>query len=495
MPPAHGKSTWWCFIGLLVAQFIAVLDVQIVTSSLEMIQAGVGASVDEISWVQTSYLIAETLSIPLVGSLTRRLGLRTLFGIACGAFVLFSLAVGTAQSLPMLIVARALQGCAGGVMLPMAFTYGFTAFPEALKPRISLILALFSVSAPAIGPVLGGYISDAAGWRWLFFVNVMPGLLAILAVTRSISATEGRVSPAPPLDWGSLVALSACLASIQFALEEGQRRNWTEDGWICALMVLGAVGLLAFVRRSMVAKDPLIDLRPLLAHAFRTGWLLVTVSGVSIFGGSYLLPLFLANVRGYSPIQVGETLMVSGVSMIIAGLVLMPRLSRVDPRLLMGGGFAMAGYAFWLGQAATAQWDFWEFATMQILRGIGLIVAVTTTQSLTMKGVDAGQVSSATSLLYLARNLGGAFGVALLSSELVVASHQAYADLSASYRVVAGPHAAPGDNAVPIAALNDAALVLGFNRCFALTALYCWGAAILAFTLRGRIAAAAPDRS
>ena len=494
-PPALRGGTWLCFAGLLAGQFIAVLDVQIVTASLATIQAGVGAARDEISWVQTSYLIAETLTIPLAGYFTRRMGLRALFGFACGGFVLFSLVVGVAQSLPAMIVARALQGCAGGIMLPMAFSYGFTAFPAALKPRVSLILALCSVSAPAIGPVLGGYLSDAAGWRWLFFVNVLPGALAILAVIRSTARAEGRVTPVPRLDWRSLAALSACLASAEFVLEEGQRRDWTADGLICALIVVAAVGLLAFVRSGMVSSAPLVDLRPLLSRGFRTGWLMITVSGVSLFGGSYLLPLFLAEVRGYSPLQIGESLLVSGLTMVVAGLLLVPRLRSVDPRLLIGGGYAMAGYAFWLGQAATQQWDFWELATLQLWRGIGMIIAVTATQNVAMSDIAAPQASSATSLLYLSRNLGGAFGVALLSSGLVSGSRQAYADLSMSFRSGLAPHAAPGAGAAAADALDRVALVLGFNRCFALVALYCWGAAILALTLRGRTAPASRERA
>jgi DHA2 family multidrug resistance protein len=480
------RATWLCFAGLLIGQFIAVLDVQIVTSSLAMIQAGIGAGRDEISWAQTSYLIAETLTIPLVAYLTQRLGLRALFGLACGGFVVFSLAVGTAQSLPALIAGRTLQGCAGGVMLPMAFAYGFTAFPTKLRPRISLMLALSSVSAPAVGPVLGGYLSDSVGWRWLFFVNVVPGALAMLAVMRSTAPIEGHVDPAPPFDWRSLIALSACLASTEFVLEEGQRRNWTEDGLICASIVVSGVGLLVFVRCSLLVKSPLIELRPLLIYGFRTGWIMLTVSGVSLFGGSYLLPLFLAELRGYTPLQIGESLLVSGVTMVVAGLLLVPRLRGVDLRLLICGGFAVSGYAFWLGHTATAEWDFWELATLQVCRGIGMIVAVTATQNIAMSGVHATQASSATSLLFLSRNLGGAFGVALLSSTLVAGSHQAYADLSSTFRLNPSPHAAPGTNVAAVDALNRMALVLGFNRCFALVALYCWGAAILALTLPAR---------
>lgn len=477
------RRVWMCFAGLLTAQFLAVLDVQIVASSLAVIQADVGASADEISWIQTCYLIAETLGIPLVGYLTRLIGLRALLAFTCGSFAAISLAVGLCQDLTSLVVARTLQGFVGGLMLPLAFTYGFTAFAPELKSRISLLLALVAVLAPTIGPTLGGYVSEELGWQWLFYINIVPCAVAVALVWNNSAAGEGRVRPSPALDWPSLLFLSICLMGTQFVLEEGGRQDWLESDLIAGLGLAAIVSFALFLRRSLTSAAPLLDLRPFQRHDFRAGFVMVVVGGVSLFGGSYLLPLFLADVRHYSPMQIGETLLVSGVVMFASGLLLGPRIGKLDLRISIAGGFAAAAYGFWLGHEATAQWDYWEFAALQTWRGFGVIIAITATQTLTMSSVEPNQASSATSLLFLARNLGGAVGVALLSSTLVSATGQAQSDLAAAAR----PEMLRSDSleaaAAQAAELQQTALVLGFGECFAYVAVACAAAALLALTL------------
>lgn len=477
------RRLWMCFAGLLMAQFVAVLDVQIVSSSLAVIQADVSASADEISWVQTCYLIAETLGIPLVGYLTRLVGLRALLAFACGSFAAISLAVGLCEDLTSLIVARTLQGFVGGLMLPLAFTFGFTAFAPGLKNRISLLLGLVAVLAPTIGPTLGGYVSEELGWQWLFYINMVPCAVAVALVWNNSAAGQGRIRPSPRFDWPSLFSLSICLMSVQFVLEEGDRRDWLESDLIAGLSLAAIVTFALFLRRSLTCSAPLLDLRPFQHHDFRAGFVMIVVGGLSLFGGSYLLPLFLADVRHYSPMQIGETLLVSGAVMLASGLLLGPRIGKLDLRVSIAGGFAAAAYGFWLGHEATAQWDYWELAALQTWRGLGVFMAITATQTLTMRSVDPHQASSATSLLFLARNLGGAVGVALLSSTLAATTGQAESDLAAAAR----PEMLRSDSleatVAQAAELQQTALVLGFGQCFAYVAVACAGAALLALTL------------
>jgi DHA2 family multidrug resistance protein len=477
------RLAWICFSGLLMGQFLAVLDVQIVASSIAVIQSDLGAAADEISWIQTCYLIAETLGIPLVGFFTRLIGMRQLFALVCAAFIATSLVIGVAQDLTSMIVARTLQGFVGGLMLPMAFTYGFTAFPEEKKYRVSLILAIVSVLAPTVGPILGGYVSDHLGWRWLFFINIVPGIGAMMAVWSASRPDEGKVRPRPTLDWRSLVLLSLCLMSTQYVLEQGQHENWLESDAIAGLILLAIVTGILFVHRSLAIPAPLLDLRLYGQHSFRAGSVLIMVGGLSLFGGSYVFPLFLAEVRDYSPLQIGETLLVSGVVMVTSGLLIVPRLKGYDLRIPVACGFAATGYGFWLGHEATAQWDYWEFALLQVWRGAGVIIAVTGTQTIIMSRMPPAQASSATSLLYLARNFGGAVGVAVLSSTLVLETRQAYSDLVSGARLDLSHLSRPGTGALQAQAIEDAARVLAYNQCFALVAMACLVAAVLALTL------------
>ncbi len=479
-------STSLCFAGLLIGQFVVVLDVQIVTASLINIQAGIGAAPDEISWIQTAYLIAETVGMPIGAFCVKVYGFRRFFAIACSLFVLCSLAVGAATSVETMILFRAAQGFVGGLILTLAFIFGFSMFRAEQIGAISLILAIVSVLAPTAGPVVGGYISDALGWRWIFFINVPLGFAAVALVATAADRGWGALEDRPSFDWPAAASLSLALASTLFVLEEGQREGWLESDLIAAGVIVGALAWISFLWLNLRSRHPILDLQIFRNSDFSKGWALITVGGVSLFGGSFILPLFLGEIRHYSPQQIGNTLVVSGVMMVVSGLLIMPRLKGLDLRFLIAAGFGFTGYGFLMGAYATDQWGFWDMAVLQIWRGLGIIIAITGTQTLTMQRIPAALTGSATTALYLARNLGGAVGVSALSTLLTNQTRQAYVDLASASGVRRAMQGADDTVAQTVDTVMGAARLLSYNNAFEFVALLCFAAAALSLTIRAK---------
>jgi DHA2 family multidrug resistance protein len=410
------------FGAMVVGQFMAILDIQIVASSLPQIQAGISASADEVSWIQTAYLVAEVVMIPLTAYLTRLWGTQKVYMASCLGFVVMSVLTGLSSNIETMIVTRALQGFIGGAMIPTVFAVAFTAFPPERRMTASIVMGLIVTLAPTVGPSLGGHLTELLSWRWLFFINVVPGLVVLFLVGRYGDFDKGDPKLYKGFDWFGLAVMAVFLMSLQYVLEEGTRNSWFQDGLILALSVAALVAGLLFIWRSLTYSQPIVELRAFSNTNFLIGVCMTFVSGASLFGGTYLLPLFLGRVRGYSAAEVGTTMVVTGLSMFLTGPLLGRFVRLVDPRLPIVFGFVAAGYGFWLGHAVTPQWGFWELASLQAFRGVGVMVAMIATQNVTMSTLNPDMVKTASGIVNLARNVGGAMGMAILSNTLVVAT-------------------------------------------------------------------------
>ncbi|MGQ3111402.1 MAG: DHA2 family efflux MFS transporter permease subunit [Brevundimonas sp.] len=406
------------FAGMVIGQFMAILDIQIVAASLPQIQAGIGASADEISWIQTAYLIPEVVMIPLSGYLSRLWGTRMVFLVSCTGFLLMSVATGLSNSIDAMIFFRALQGFVGGAMIPTVIAVAYTAFPPDKRITASIVMGLIVTLAPTVGPTLGGHLTEWLSWRWLFFINVAPGMLVLFLVSRYAHFDKGDPSLAKGFDWAGLGLMATFLMSLQYVLEEGSKNDWFADDAILLLAVIAAVTGPAFVWRSLSYRNPIVELRAFTNRNFMVGVVMTFTVGAALFGGTFLLPLFLARVRDYSPAEVGTTMVVSGLAMFLTAPFAGRLVRLVDPRILMFGGFMLCAWGMWDAHAVTQEWGFWQFAGVQALRGVGVMIAMIASQQVTMSTLPPHMVKNASGLVNLSRNVGGAFGLAMLNTSL-----------------------------------------------------------------------------
>ncbi|MGA0543732.1 DHA2 family efflux MFS transporter permease subunit [Brevundimonas sp. VNH65] len=406
------------FAGMVIGQFMAILDIQIVAASLPQIQAGVGASADEISWIQTAYLIPEVVMIPLSGYLSRWWGTQKVFLASCLGFMIMSVATGLSSSIEMMIVFRALQGFVGGAMIPTVFAVAFTAFPPERRVTASVVMGLIVTLAPTVGPTLGGHLTEWLSWRWLFFINVFPGLIVLFLVGRYGRFDKGDARLSSGFDWWGLGLMAAFLMSLQFVLEEGSKNDWFQDDEILLLTVVAAVAGPIFIWRSLSYRNPVVELRAFANRNFVVGFFMTFIVGAALFGGTFLLPLFLGRIRDYSASEVGTTMVVSGLAMFATAPFAGRLVRMMDPRILMCGGFTLCAIGMWHAHAVTGEWGFWEFASVQAIRGVGVMLAMIATQQMSMSTLPLHQVRGASGLINLARNVGGAFGLAVLNTSL-----------------------------------------------------------------------------
>ncbi len=492
-PAAQPEINWTVlllgFAGMVIGQFMAILDIQIVAASLPQIQAGVGASADEISWIQTAYLIPEVVMIPLSGYLSRLWGTQKVFLASCLGFLVMSVAVGLSSSIEMMIVFRALQGFVGGAMIPTVFAVAFTAFPPERRVTASVIMGLIVTLAPTVGPTLGGHLTEWLSWRWLFFINVFPGAIVLFLVGRYAHFDKGDPSLSKGFDWLGLALMAAFLMSLQFVLEEGAKEDWFADDMILLLSVVAAVCGPAFVWRSLSYRNPIVELRAFGNRNFVVGVLMTFIVGAALFGGTFLLPLFLGRVRDYSAAEVGTTMVVSGLAMFATGPIAGRLVRAVDARILMFVGFMMAAWGMWDARIVTDQWGFWEFAGVQAMRGAGVMLAMIASQQVTMATLPPHMVKNASGLVNLSRNVGGAFGLAILNTSLtqntalhmveltsaIDQTHRGVRDMMAGMTVRFAGSIDPQASAMKAiyGLLQKQATTLAFGDAFALLAIGC----------------------
>ncbi|MGH2340170.1 DHA2 family efflux MFS transporter permease subunit [Segnochrobactraceae bacterium EtOH-i3] len=403
-------------MAMVFGMFMALLDIQIVSASLSDIQAGLSASSDQISWVQTSYLIAEVVMIPLSGFLGRLMSTRYLFVASCVGFTIASFLCGMSTSIEEMIVFRAIQGFVGGAMIPSVFAAAFTAFPRSMQPVLQPIIGLIATLAPTIGPTIGGYLTELMSWHWLFFINIVPGILVTLVSWALIDFDKPDWKLFDHFDWWGLGLMALFLCSLEYVLEEGANDDWFQSEEIRIFALLTAVGAVGFFWRAFTRPEPIVDLSAFGNRNFATGSLFSFCMGIGLYGLTYLYPLYLAHVRGYTALMIGETMMVSGVAMFLSA-PLVGRISAVlDLRIMMGIGFAGFALGTWMLTGMTRDWDYWELFVPQVLRGVSLMMCMVPITNIALGTLPPERLKNASGLFNLMRNLGGAVGLAVINT-------------------------------------------------------------------------------
>ncbi len=400
------------FLVMCIGFFIALLDIQIVSASLTDIGGGLSASNDETAWVQTSYLIAEIIVIPLSAWLSRVMSTRWLFSVSAIGFTAASLMCGWAWDIKSMIVFRALQGFLGGSMIPTVFTTAFHYFQGHRRVIAAAVIGALASLAPTLGPTVGGWITDHYSWHWLFFVNLVPGILVAILVPILVRIDKPNLSLLRGADYPGMILMAIALGCLEYTLEEGPRWNWFEDKTILITGWASALSGLAFIWRSLTFHNPIVDLRSLKDRNFALGSFFSFISGVGIFSTIYLTPVFLARVRGYSALQIGLSIFSTGIFQLLAIPFYTFFARRYDLRWLLMFGLACFTLGLWEFTSITHAWSWHELLLPQAIRGFAQQFSIAPVVTLTLGSLGPERLKSASGLFNLMRNLGGAIGIA-----------------------------------------------------------------------------------
>jgi DHA2 family multidrug resistance protein len=420
---------WIGFAAMCVGMFMAILDIQVVASSLTNIEASLRVPADQLSWIQTGYLIAEVIAIPLTGWLTHALSLRWLFAGATFGFTLASLACASVSGIDALIAIRVVQGFCGGMLIPSVFTSIFTMIPERHRVLATAIAGLFAMLAPTLGPAVGGYLTETFSWRWIFLVNIAPGLAVTALAIRFVRLGKPELSLLSRIDYVAVVLAAIFLGSLELLLKEGPKHEW-KGAYVTAIAAVCFSSGLSALWRTLRTRHPFVDLRRLVERSFALGSALSFIFGMGLYGSVYLLSIFLGAVRGHSPLEIGEIMVVSGAAQLLIAPLAAAIEPRVDPRLLTGVGFGLFGAGLATNGFETIHTDFWGLFWPQVLRGASVMLCILPATRLALASVPEPQVADASALFNLMRNLGGAIGIAVVDTILERRTPHHFLDLA-----------------------------------------------------------------
>jgi DHA2 family multidrug resistance protein len=503
-PNRASTATWIAVLAAMIGSFMAILNIQITNASLLNIEGGIGTGVDNGSWISTSYLIGEIVVIPLTDYLSRVFSFRRYMLASAALFAVFSVACAFTHDLPSMIAMRGLQGFAGGVLIPMAFTLVLTKLPRPQQPIGLAVFALSVTFAPAIGPTIGGYLTENYGWQTIFFVNVLPTIVMVSALYLTLEQQPMQLKLLKEGDWAGIATMAIGLSALQTVLEEGNKDDWFSSPFILRLAAVALVSLSLFVWIELTIEKPLIRLRLLTQRNFGFGVIAMTMVGFALFGSVYILPAYLGQAQGYNAEQIGAVLAWTGLPQLIL-IPLVPKLmQRFDTRYIAFTGLMIFAYSCFMNTAMSPDYAGDQLWIPNIVRAIGQAMVLTPLTSVMTGGIAPQDAAAASGISNMLRNLGGAIGTAVLAT--VITRREQFHSNIIGQSVTLGreevrnriaqmtdfflAHGVPDPAAArqqAIIALGNAvkhqALVMGFSDTFAVIGLVLvFAAAAVAFT-------------
>lgn len=407
---------WLAVLGTMLGAFMAVLDIQITNSSLRDIAGGIAATPDEGSWISTAYLIGEIITIPLTAWLSRVFTVRWYLLGNIVLFLLFSSLCGISRNLGEMIAFRAGQGFTGGVFIPMALTVMLSTLPRRLHPVGQALFGMTATLAPAIGPAIGGWLTDRFGWEWNFYVNFVPGAFMFAAVWLAVDTKPMQLGELPRGDWWGIGCMAIGLGSLVAVLEEGQRHDWFGSDFIVSFAMIAAIFVPAFILIELYRDRPVVNLRLLGNRNLGVASLVGFGLGVGLYGSVFVIPLYLGEIQGYSPLQIGQTVVWIGLPQLLI-FPLIPLLSKkVDVRWLVSFGCLVFGASCLMNAYMDFDYAGHQYVIANVIRAMGqpfTIVPVIGLATSTIAKKDSGDASAIFNIL---RNLGGSVGIAILST-------------------------------------------------------------------------------
>jgi MFS transporter, DHA2 family, multidrug resistance protein len=414
--PTVPLRTWIAVGGAIIGAFMAVLNIQITNASLPYIEGGIGTGGVNGAWVITAYLIGEIIVIPMTDFMSRVFSLRRYLIVNTILFLFFSAACGQAHSLSEMIVLRALQGFTGGVLIPLAFTIIVAMLPPSKR---SIGLAGFAITAtfaPAIGPTIGGWLTDNYGWQTIFYINLAPGLIMVPALIYGLPRSPMQIGLLRRTDWLGIALMAVGLASLQTVLDEGDVYNWFDSPFIVRLSLLAVVMLAAFLIVELRREEPLIRLRLLARRNFGLGTLGNFLLGFALYGSAYLLPQYLSVAQGLDSEQIGEVMAWTGLPQLVIIPFVPYLMRRIDPRVLVGVGLTIFAYSCFMNLRLDADYAAPQLLVPDVTRAFGQALVMTPLSAIAMVGISPAEAGGASGLFNMLRNLGGAIGTAALET-------------------------------------------------------------------------------
>jgi MFS transporter, DHA2 family, multidrug resistance protein len=407
---------WIAVFGAILGAFMAVLDIQITNSSLQYIQGGLAASLDEGTWISTGYLVAEIVVIPLTGYLGGVFGLRRYLLVNVVLFVVFSMLCGIATSLYEMILFRAAQGFTGGVLIPTAFTVVNLKLPPEKRPVGLAMFGLTATLGPAIGPTIGGWLTDNYGWPYIFYINLVPGIALLWMIWYGMDPQPMRLERLRNGDWFGIACMALGLGSLEIVLEEGERRDWFGSDLIFYLAIVAAVFTIAFVAIELMRKEPFINLR-LLKRAGLAGSSVVGLAlGFGLYGSVYIIPVYLSQIQGYNAYQIGHVIMWLGLPQLFIFPIVPILMKRIDPRILLGFGLLVFALSNFMNAYMSHNTAEPQLKWAMLVRALGQPFVMTPISQMATAGVEPSETAGASSIFNIMRNLGGSIGIALLQT-------------------------------------------------------------------------------
>jgi MFS transporter, DHA2 family, multidrug resistance protein len=409
-------KTWIAVGGSMLGAFMAVLNIQITNASLPYIEGGIGTGGVNGQWVITAYLIGEIIVIPMTDFLSRVFSLRRYLIANTVLFLIFSALCGEAHSLPQMIVLRGLQGFSGGVLIPLSFTIIVAMLPPSKRP---IGLAGFSITAtfaPAIGPTIGGWLTDNYGWPTIFYVNLAPGVVMLAALVYALPRSSTQLGLFRRGDWLGIALMAIGLAAFQTVLDDGNTYDWFGSPFIVKLSLVSAIMLTVFVVVELRRKEPLVQLRLLLRRNFGFGTLSNFLLGFALYGSAYLLPQYLANAQGFDAEQSGQVMAWTGLPQLVIIPFVPLLMKRIDSRLLVSVGLTIFAASCFMNLWLDADYAAPQLFVPDVTRALGQALVMTPLSAIAMVGITPAEAGGASGLFNMLRNLGGAIGTAALET-------------------------------------------------------------------------------
>jgi DHA2 family multidrug resistance protein len=431
-PGANAPHKWVIAGTVLTGTFMAVLDSSIVNVALPHMSGTLGATIEEITWVATGYLLANVLIMPIIALLSARFGRKRFYMASVLAFTLASMACGAARSLPAMVTFRAIQGLGGGALITVAQAILRETFPVEEQGLAMGIYGMGVVVAPAVGPTLGGWLTDQYSWPWIFYVNVPIGIVNLLLVQRYIHDPVYLVRHMGRIDWTGLGLMAVGLGSLQLMLEKGETKDWFASPLIVYLAVLAVAGLALFIWRELTADRPAVDLRILKNIPFASGTLLGGVLGMGMFGTLFLLPVFMQTLLGLPAMASGVAMLPRSVASAVVGPIGGRFYNKVGPRLLVGVGLLLNAVGFWHFSHLTGQVGVWDFFWPQVWQGAGMGLLFMAVATAALASIPKPKMTAATGLYNVVRTVFGSVGIAVAATQMTSGTHR-YHDLLAEH--------------------------------------------------------------